>query len=169
MPREVIKIFMKLAQSRRIGNNYRVPERWYIVAAGNRKEDDRGNIQELGTALRDRFEAVNFVATVKGLRKYIENSRYKDIVLPELLDFLEFQTEFFHKLDPDLKKTKYPTPRAWVDGSNSLKRAIRELELLIFIAILLEHQNQIGFLFLEEVKKQKKEKEADLIITMHYR
>jgi len=128
MPREVIKIFMKLAQSRRIGNNYRVPERWYIVAAGNRKEDDRGNIQELGTALRDRFEAVNFVATVKGLRKYIENSRYKDIVLPELLDFLEFQTEFFHKLDPDLKKTKYPTPRAWVDGSNSLKRAIRELE-----------------------------------------
>lgn len=128
MPREVIKIFMKLAQSRRIGNNYKVPSRWYIVAAGNRKEDDRGNIEELGTALRDRFEAVNFVPTIKGFRGYVEGSRYKDVVLPELLDFLEFQPIYFHNLDPALKKTKYPTPRAWVDASNSLKRVIRELE-----------------------------------------
>ncbi len=128
MPKEVIKIFMKLAQSRRIGNNYNVPSRWYIVAAGNRKEDDRGNIEELGTALRDRFEAVNFVPTIKGFRGYIEGSRYKDVVLPELLDFLEFQPVYFHNLDPALKKTKYPTPRAWVDASNSLRRVIRELE-----------------------------------------
>ena len=128
MPREVIKIFMKLAQSRRIGNNYKVPSRWYIVAAGNRKEDDRGNIEELGTALRDRFEAVNFVPTIKGFRRYIETSRYKNVVLPELLDFLEFQPIYFHNLDPALRKTKYPTPRAWVDASNSLRRVIRELE-----------------------------------------
>lgn len=129
MPEEVIKIFMKLAQARRVGNNYKIPNRWYIVAAGNRKEDDpRGGIRELGTALRDRFEAVNFVATPEGFRSYIEGSRYKDVVLPELLDFVDFQEEFFHNLDPGLKKTKYPTPRAWVDASNSLKRAIRELE-----------------------------------------
>ena len=129
MPEEVIKIFMKLAQSRRVGNNYKIPTRWYIVAAGNRKEDDpRGGIKELGTALRDRFEAVNFVPTIKGFRSYVERSRYKDVVLPELLDFLEFQPDFFHNLDPALKKTKYPTPRAWVDASNSLKRAMRELE-----------------------------------------
>ncbi|NBU97887.1 MAG: AAA family ATPase [Spirochaetia bacterium] len=129
MPEEVIKIFMKLAQSRRVGNNYKIPSRWYIVAAGNRKEDDpRGGIKELGTALRDRFEAVNFVPTIKGFRSYVERSRYKDVVLPELLDFLEFQPDFFHNLDPAIKKTKYATPRAWVDASNSLKRSIRELE-----------------------------------------
>jgi hypothetical protein len=128
MPREVIKIFMKLAQSRRIGNNYKVPARWYIVAAGNRREDDRANIEELGTALRDRFEAVNFVPTIKGFRKYVETSRYKDVVLPELLDFLEFQPVWFHNLDTTTKKTKYPTPRAWIDASNSLRRVIRELE-----------------------------------------
>lgn len=128
MPQEVIKIFMKLAQSRRVGNNYNIPNRWYIVAAGNRKIDDPREVAELGTALRDRFEAINFLPTVKGFRKYIEGSRYKKIVLPELLDFLEFQKNYFHNLDPDLKKTKYATPRAWVDASLSLKRAIKELE-----------------------------------------
>lgn len=129
MPEEVIKIFMKLAQSRRVGNNYKVPERWYIVAAGNREQDDpKARISKLGTALRDRFEVVNYVTNPQALRAYIEKSRYKDVVLPELLDFLDFQPTYFHNLDPSLGKTKFPTPRAWVDASNSLKRAVRELE-----------------------------------------
>jgi hypothetical protein len=128
MPEEVIKIFMKLAQSRRVGNNYKIPNRWYIVAAGNREQDDKGSVKKLGSALRDRFEAVNFVPTIKGFKRYIETSRYKDVVLPELLGFLEFEPIYFHNLDPSLGKTKYPTPRAWVDASNSLARSIRELQ-----------------------------------------
>jgi len=177
MPEEVIKIFMKLAQSRRVGNNYKIPSRWYIVAAGNRKEDDpRGGIRELGTALRDRFEAVNFVPTVEGFRKYVEGSRYKDVVLPELLDFLEFQSEFFHNLDPDLRKTKYPTPRAWVDASNSLKRAVRELESKGITTvpeslIRREFSKNVGndataaFLVFYNVAKEVPVKELDLVYT----
>jgi hypothetical protein len=132
MPEQVIKVFMKLAQGRRIGQNYQIPSKWYIVAAGNRKEDDPRNVKELGTALRDRFDIVNYVPDVKSFRKYIETgvtksgTALKDIVLPELLDFLGFQNEFFHKLDPDLKKQKYPTPRAWTDASFAVKRLMEE-------------------------------------------
>jgi hypothetical protein len=128
MPEQVIKIFMKLAQGRRVGQLYQIPSKWYIVAAGNRKEDDPRNVKELGTALRDRFDVVNYVATPQSYRKYIESSDLSNVVMPELLDFLEFQSEFFHSLDPASKKTKYPTPRAWTDASYGVKRLIDEFK-----------------------------------------
>ena len=126
MPEQVIKIFMKLAQGRRVGQLYQIPSKWYIVAAGNRKEDDPRNVKELGTALRDRFDVVNYVANPQSYRQYVEGSRIKDVVMPELLDFLEFQSEFFHSLDPASKKTKYPTPRAWTDASFAVQRLVDE-------------------------------------------
>ena len=128
MPQEVIKVFMKLAQGRRIGNNYEIPPKWFIVAAGNRQEDDPREVKQMGTALRDRFSVVNFVPSVSGWKKYITSGRYKDIVLPELIDFLEFQQEYFHNLDPQKGMIKYPTPRAWTDASVGLKRVMNELE-----------------------------------------
>jgi hypothetical protein len=128
MPQEVIKVFMKLAQSRRIGNNYEIPSKWYIVAAGNRREDDPREVKQMGTALRDRFSVVNFIPTVAGWKKYIMGSRHKNVVLPELIDFLEFQQEYFHNLDPQKQMIKYPTPRAWTDASMGLKRVMDELE-----------------------------------------
>jgi hypothetical protein len=127
MPQEVIKVFMKLAQSRRIGNNYEIPPKWYIVAAGNRQEDDPREVKQMGTALRDRFSVVNFIPTVSGWKKYISGSRHNDVVLPELIDFLEFQEEYFHNLDPQKQMIKYPTPRAWTDASIGLKRVMDEL------------------------------------------
>lgn len=126
MPGEVIKVFMKLVQSRRLGQNYTIPSKWYIVAAGNRKEDDR-DVKEMGTALRDRFSVVNFVTSPSAYRKYIESSRLKDIVIPELLDFLEFQEEYFHNLDSGKRMIKYPTPRAWTDAAVGLRRVMDEL------------------------------------------
>lgn len=128
MPQEVIKVFMKLAQSRRIGNTYEIPPKWYIVAAGNRQEDDPREVKQLGTALRDRFSVVNFVPSVTGWKKYVTSGRLKDIVIPELVDFLEFQQEYFHNLDPQKKMIKYPTPRAWTDASFGLKRVMDDLE-----------------------------------------
>jgi len=128
MPSEVIKIFMKLVQSRRLGESYQIPLKWYIVAAGNRPEDDPREIKNLGNALRDRFTIVNFVPDVQSWKKHILGSRLKDVVVPELIDFLEFQGDYFHDLDPAKQLAKYPTPRAWVDSSVSLKRALDELE-----------------------------------------
>lgn len=128
MPQEVIKVFMKLAQSRRIGQNYQIPLKWYIVAAGNRPEDDPREVKAMGTALRDRFSVVNFVPTVTGWKKYVTGGRLKDIVIPELVDFLEFQQEYFHNLDPAKQMIKYPTPRAWTDAAMGLKRVLDELQ-----------------------------------------
>jgi hypothetical protein len=130
MPVEVQKIFLMLAQQRRLGINYQMPERWYIVAAGNRKEDDpKGGIVEMGSALQDRFEIVNLITNVKSLRKYVENTPGMDkIFLPQLLDFLDFQSQWLHFNDPANKKLKYPTPRAWEDASRAVRRVMDEYE-----------------------------------------
>lgn len=128
MDPSVIKVFMKLVQSRRLGQQYQIPLKWFIVAAGNRREDDPREIKELGTALRDRFSVFNFVPTVAGWKKHILGGRLKDIVIPELIDFLEFQQEYFHNLDPAKKMTKYPTPRAWTDAAMGFRRVLKDLE-----------------------------------------
>jgi hypothetical protein len=130
MPVEVQKIFLLLAQQRRLGINYQMPTRWYIVAAGNRKEDDpKGGIVEMGTALQDRFEIVNLITNPEALRKYVETTPgLSDIFLPELLDFLDFDASWFHMNDPQAKKLKYPTPRAWEDASRAVRRLIQEYE-----------------------------------------
>jgi hypothetical protein len=130
MPVEVQKIFLLLAQQRRLGINYQMPTRWYIVAAGNRKVDDpKGGIVEMGSALQDRFEIVNLVTNPGSLRKYVENTPgLSEIFLPELLDFLDFDASWFHMNDPTAKKLKYPTPRAWEDASRAVRRVIQEYE-----------------------------------------
>lgn len=128
MPVEVQKIFLLLGQQRRLGVNYTIPNRWYIVAAGNRKVDDpKGGIVEMGSALQDRFEIVNLVTNPTLMRKYVENTPgLSNVFLPELLDFLDFDSTWFHMNDPATKKLKYPTPRAWEDASRAVRRVIDE-------------------------------------------
>ena len=129
MDKEVVKVFMKLAQSRRLGATYTIPPKWYIVAAGNRREDDPSTVKDLGTALRDRFSVVNYVPSSKSWIKYVsEDPRLKNVVLPELMDFFEFSEDYFHNLDPAKQLVKFPTPRAWVDASWGIKRRMEELE-----------------------------------------
>lgn len=129
MDKEVVKVFMKLAQSRRLGASYTIPPKWYIVAAGNRKEDDPTTVKDLGTALRDRFSIVNYVPSTKSWTKHVtESPKLKNVVLPELIDFFEFTDDYFHNLDPSKGLAKFPTPRAWVDASFGLKQRMEELE-----------------------------------------
>jgi len=129
MDKEVVKVFMKLAQSRRLGASYTIPPKWYIVAAGNRREDDPSTVKDLGTALRDRFSVVNYVPSTKSWIKYVSSDpKLKTVVLPELVDFFEFSEDYFHNLDPSKGLVKFPTPRAWVDASYGLKRRMEELE-----------------------------------------
>lgn len=123
----IAKLFLKLAQSRELGP-YKLPSKFYIVAAGNRKIDEIGQeIKPITNALRERFTMVNLYTTPQIYRSYVEsNPTLSKVVVPELLDFLEFQHEFFHNLDPKAGKTKYPTPRSWTDASWELKRVMDE-------------------------------------------
>jgi hypothetical protein len=127
---------MNLAQGRRV-NEYNLPDKWVIIAAGNRPQDDPGAVEDMSTALSTRFLQYNFVPTFKGFKDYVTGSEHtvkktglmpREIVLPELLSFLEFSDEFFHNLNPDQPSVVFATPRGWIDASTTLYAKMKRLE-----------------------------------------
>lgn len=134
----VITGMMNLAQGRRV-NTYNLPEKWLIVAAGNRPSDDAPEkVKELGTALADRFSIYNYVPSVKGWIDYVQKSEKPlkgamgavpgEVVLPELVSFLEFSEDYFHTLDPNKPDVKFATPRGWIDASKFLYSKLKKME-----------------------------------------
>ncbi len=134
----VITGMMNLAQGRRV-NTYNLPDKWLIVAAGNRPSDDAPEkVKELGTALADRFSIYNYVPSVKGWIDYVQKSDKPlkgamgavagEVVLPELVSFLEFSEDYFHTLDPNKPDVKFATPRGWIDASKFLYSKLKKME-----------------------------------------
>ena len=124
----VLNGFMNVAQQRRM-NNMKLHPKWFIVSAGNRPIDSE-KVAELDFALADRFTVVNYVPTVEGFTKYILGNKNlkNNLFIPELLGFLNFSKEAFHRLDTSSKLLKFPTPRAWVDAAMVLDDRLKELE-----------------------------------------
>jgi len=68
----------------------------------------------------------NYVPDIESYKKHILRSSLKEVVPPELLDFLDFMPAFFHKMMPGSKKMAAPTPRGWTDASFNIRRLEKE-------------------------------------------
>jgi hypothetical protein len=137
----VLKSMLKLADNRRIAN-YELPSKWLLVAAGNRIKDesDTSALTQLTTALKRRFEFVNYTPTTQGLIKYITTSTKQEeeglgytlpeIVLPELIAFFDsgIGEEYFHDLDPNNDQEIYASPASWLRASNILFSRMKMIE-----------------------------------------
>jgi len=108
----VLNSIMQFVQKGEIGP-YKLPDRWVIVAAGNRPEEAEG-VADFDFALADRFTIKNYVPTIEGYASWADRN---EKILPELVTFLTFNPDYFHNLDADKKSLNYPTPRSWTDGS----------------------------------------------------
>ena len=113
----VLGSLMQFIQAGRIGDEYSLPSKWIIVAAGNRQEDDPNSpIQPLGTALTGRFTPSNYVPDFEEWAKWASSQMN---IMPELVMFLRHNAEFFHYNDPEIPGA-YPTPRSWTQASQIL-------------------------------------------------
>jgi len=108
----VLNSIMQFVQKGEIGP-YKLPDRWVIVAAGNRPEEAEG-VADFDFALADRFTIKNYVPTIEGYASWADKN---EKILPELVTFLTFNQDYFHNLDADKKSLNYPTPRSWTDGA----------------------------------------------------
>jgi hypothetical protein len=107
----VLSSIMQFVQEGRI-DEYQLPDKWIIVAAGNRPEE--AEVADFDFALADRFTIKNYVPE---LDTWAEWAKKNDKILPELVSFLNFNKDLFHYLDADKKSLNYPTPRSWADGA----------------------------------------------------
>lgn len=112
-------IAQQLILDRQVGS-YRVPEGWFIWAAGNRKSD-RAAVFEMPSALANRFIHLDLVPDfdsfkVWGLRFGLSE---------QILAFLAFRPTLLHQIDP--QRPAWPSPRSWV-MANQLRGADLSVE-----------------------------------------
>jgi len=104
-PQLVQNACLQLVLDRQVGE-YRLPDAWDIIAAGNRLTDGGGSFK-LNSALSSRFVHLDVEADLDDFCKY----GIKANILPEILAFVRFRTELLCKFDAAEKN--FPCPRSY--------------------------------------------------------
>lgn len=132
----VQNVVMKLFDSDRGLNNWKLGDKWLCVAAANRKGDlgDDATTFKWGVALGDRFPAqYNFVPTFEEWEKWagqVDPDTGDVRVAEDILAFLSYAKDtWFHNFDPDklgVNGEEYmmmTSPRSWAAASTQLRIA----------------------------------------------
>jgi len=99
-------IAQQLILDRRVGS-YRVPEGWFIWAAGNRKSD-RAAVFEMPSALANRFIHLDLVPDFDSFKAWGLSEGLSE----QVLAFLAFRPTLLHQID--VQRPNWPSPRSWV-------------------------------------------------------
>lgn len=103
---------------RRLGDLYKVPKNWYIVAAGNRAED-RAVACSMSSALANRFLHLEVSPQLKDFIDYGEAKGMHPVVL----SFLRFRPKLLFSQKQDNLQRGWTSPRSWERVSTMLKIA----------------------------------------------
>lgn len=104
-------IAQQLILDRQVGD-YKVPDGWFIVAAGNRTED-RAAVSQMPAPVANRFIHFNVESDLSSWKEYaIQNGINEQIV-----SFLNFRPQLL--FDFNKNATAWPSPRSW-EFANSL-------------------------------------------------
>ena len=95
----------QLVLDRKLGE-YRLPDGWTIIAAGNR-EGDRAVTTRMPTPLRNRFVHIDFDVDAEDWSQWAIQSG----ICPEVIAFIRFRPALLSAFDRDA--TAFPSPRSW--------------------------------------------------------
>ena len=101
---------------RRLSDLYKVPDGWYICAAGNRTED-RAVATTMSSALANRFLHVELESDADDWLKWaVANDVY-----PSVTGFIRFRPGMLFKQENENLERGWPTPRSWERVSTMMK------------------------------------------------
>ncbi|MDQ7075528.1 MAG: MoxR family ATPase [Gammaproteobacteria bacterium] len=124
-PPSVSAAAYQLILDRRLGN-YRVPEGWAIVAAGNR-QGDRGVTYAMPAPLANRFS--HFEVEVN-LDDWVAWA-YQEGIDERVIAFLRFRPELLFDFDPAHNPMAFPSPRSWEFTHRALQKFLHHPQLLL--------------------------------------
>lgn len=110
---------LKVMDERIIGESM-LGDKWVLIAAANREEDDPESGINFGRALGNRFSQINFVPDFESWKGWA-----MDNVDPRIVDFLEFNLDDFFTLDDDALQSIFASPRGWARASKSLGKVMQ--------------------------------------------
>lgn len=97
----------QLVLDRRLGE-YRLPDGWHVLAAGNR-ETDRAVVSRMPSALANRFAHLALDVDADAWGRWALGAGIETPVLA----FLRFRPELLHQFDPARNERAFPSPRSW--------------------------------------------------------
>lgn len=122
-PKRVQAAAYQLIQDRRLGE-YILPDGWFIVALGN-KEDDNGVFVQMPSPLANRFE----IHTVGyDLDIWKKNFAYKVGINPLVISYLNFKPSALHNFIPNSNTMIFASPRTWHAVSDILNADILDMD-----------------------------------------
>jgi hypothetical protein len=102
----------QLILDRQVGS-YRVPDGWFIWAAGNRKAD-RAAVFEMPSALANRFIHLELMPCLDSFKAW----GLRHGVREQVLAFLAFRPTLLHQID--VQHAAWPSPRSWAMANRLL-------------------------------------------------
>lgn len=151
-PADVQVAAYQICLDRTIANaNYRLPDGWFIVAAGNRVED-RAVAKVMSSALANRFMHFELEADAEDWRNYA----VKNELHPAVTGFIGFKPACLFKFDPTSSDRGWASPRSWEKLSNIIPHYAKLGEEILRSAVYSLIGNAVGVEFMEYYKINKK-------------
>jgi len=97
----------QLILNRCVGD-YRLPDGWRMLAAGNR-EGDRAIVHRMSSALASRMLHLDFEINPADWRAYALQQNIETVILA----YINFRKENLYRFDPKSTDPAYPCPRTW--------------------------------------------------------
>ena len=110
---------------RRLGDLYKVPDNWYICAAGNRTED-RAVSTTMSSALANRFLHVELESNTDNWLEWAA----KNDIHPSVSGFIRFRPGMLFSQENENLERGWPTPRSWERVSTMMKVLPDDEELI---------------------------------------
>ena len=129
---------------RRLGELYKVPDGWYICAAGNRT-GDRAVATTMSSALANRFLHVELGEDVESWAAWA----LRHAILPSVIGFIRFRPGLLFNQEGENLERGWPTPRAWERVSRMLEVMADEDEDLVRHTVYGLVGNRAGVEFME--------------------
>ncbi len=126
---EVLNASLSLALDGKM-DEYQLPTKWFVIAAGNRKSDiNTEGIEDFEPAILNRFAHINFSPTFDEWKNYVKKKSFMD---PDIIEFLESdknydekngigRPKYYYLLSSNLEEVNedpmMPSPRSWENAS----------------------------------------------------
>lgn len=109
----------QLLDSKRALGNYKLPEKWLVVALGNGPEDG-GVFEGIEYAFLGRCLAVRVEPDLNSWKSWAVDNN----VHPTVVGFISWQPDYLHQINPNAEfEEKLPCPRTWTKLSIKLTNA----------------------------------------------
>lgn len=107
---QVQSVLLEFVRQRKAGE-YRLPDGWKIVTAGN-GEKDRAYATTMGSAMANRLTHLQAVVDPDDWCRWALAADVPSIIVA----FIRFRPELLHSFDPKSSEKAFPSPRTWADA-----------------------------------------------------